>query len=644
MKKLSFLALAAVALLFGACASNDAVDEKGSNPLEGEGQGYFKVGINLPSTPITRADWNEDGAKSQLKDGKASEWAVKSTLLLIFSGATEADATLAQVNIIADPASPVTDDPNQITVNREDYVVKLTAPTTSNLYALAVINGSGIIEQGSAAGTIKINGGADQSGVKIGDLQAAISNADALTGANKFVDGSNYIFMTNAVLFNKQGGRVDPGATEDVHILAPIDAARIYETEAAASAGEPAVDIYVERGVAKVTLEVGDLNETALKRKDGTTLVAAALDGWCLDNTNMKSYLVRQVKPATPWAWNLVNENIAASTTNDKYRFVGQTPVDGYYGTKVAGYRTYWCNDPNYDIAYAAANFWEPVDPTAKAWTTAVGEDNPLYCYENTFDVAHQTYKNTTRAIVGIKLNGGADFYTVGADQKTLWLDADIKTQATTYILGQSKFATWFAGAGSGTLDDSKVKIEWNKAATVAGTLKVEKVTIDKSVLTSGVDMVITASSLAPLDEVISTLNTQLGTVKRYKGGVAYYNIRIQHFGEDLTPWGWNGEVESSIAQIYPNTGSGQDANYLGRYGMVRNNWYEIKLGEIIGLGRPTVTTLNRDPTDPDPNDPEDPTPEDPDHPDDSKEDAYIKARINILSWAKRPQTWNLKK
>lgn len=637
MKKLSFLALAAVGLLFGACASNDAIDEKGSNPLEGEGQGYFKVGINLPSTPITRADWNEEKPNSQLKDGKASEWAVKSTLLLIFSGATEADATLAQVTSIADPKSPVTDDPNQITVNREDYVVKLTAPTTSNLYALAVINGSGIIEQGSAAGTIKINGGADQSGVKIGQLQAAISEAKS-DGTNKFVDDENFIFMTNAVLFNKQGGRVNPGATEDVHILAPIDAARIYETEAAASSGEPAVDIYVERGVAKVTLEVGGLNETALKRKDGTPLAVAALNGWCLDNTNMKSYVVRQVKPATPWDWNLVNDNVKASTTNDKYRFVGQTPVDGFYGTKVAGYRTYWCNDPNYDIDYAAANFYEPA---TKSWTTAVGENNPIYCYENTFDVAHQTYRNTTRAIVGIKLNDGADFYTVGADQKTLWLEEDIKAQAVTYLLGQSKFATWFAGAGSATLTSAAVKIEWNQAASFAGTLKVDKVTIDKSVLTLGADMDITTLSSAPLDEVISTLNTQLGTVKRYVGGVAYYNIRIQHFGDDLTPWGWNGEVESSIAQIYPSTGAGQDANYLGRYGMVRNNWYEIQLGDIVGLGRPTVTTL--DPSLPDP-DPDDPTPEDPDHPDDSKEDAYIKARINILSWAKRPQTWNLKK
>jgi hypothetical protein len=41
--------------------------------------------------------------------------------------------------------------------------------------------------------------------------------------------------------------------------------------------------------------------------------------------------------------------------------------------------------------------------------------------------------------------------------------------------------------------------------------------------------------------------------------------------------------------------------------------------------------------------DPSDPTTPDPDHPDDDLDDNFIKARINILSWAKRPQNWNLK-
>ena len=123
-----------------------------------------------------------------------------------------------------------------------------------------------------------------------------------------------------------------------------------------------------------------------------------------------------------------------------------------------------------------------------------------------------------------------------------------------------------------------------------------------------------------------------LANVERFVDGVAYYPIRIKHFGDDLTPWN-SGEfkpsyapAESTIASIYPAADdSRQDANYLGRYGMVRNNWYELEIGDILKVGSSTVPSLT------------------PDHPDDEIEDLYIKARINILSWAKRTQSWNLK-
>ena len=118
--------------------------------------------------------------------------------------------------------------------------------------------------------------------------------------------------------------------------------------------------------------------------------------------------------------------------------------------------------------------------------------------------------------------------------------------------------------------------------------------------------------------------------VERFVGGIAYYAIRIKHFGDDLTPWN-KGEymtgyapAESTIATIYPDaTDSRQTANYLGRYGMVRNNWYELVIGDILKVGYSEPPTI-------------------PSHPDDDLEDSYIKARINILSWAKRPQNWNL--
>lgn len=121
----------------------------------------------------------------------------------------------------------------------------------------------------------------------------------------------------------------------------------------------------------------------------------------------------------------------------------------------------------------------------------------------------------------------------------------------------------------------------------------------------------------------------QLAKVEYFKGGVSYYVIRVKHFGDDLTPWN-SGEyatkpVNGDVDAIYPND-TRRDANYLGRYGMVRNNWYDIKLGEILKVGSSTVPEVSGDDT-----------------PDDELDELYIKARINILSWAKRTQNWNLK-
>ena len=140
-----------------------------------------------------------------------------------------------------------------------------------------------------------------------------------------------------------------------------------------------------------------------------------------------------------------------------------------------------------------------------------------------------------------------------------------------------------------------------------------------------------------------------VGRIQKYPKGETYYAVRIKHFGDDLTPWGWNGETEPTvaddtdakkIAKIYPQSGDVTPAeNYLGRYGVLRNNWYEISLDKILKIGHPIVPWLNpgNDPN-PDPDNPDNPNPEDPDHPDDSLDDSFISARINILSWAKRPQ------
>ena len=661
MKKLSFLAFAVAGLLLGACSDKDVAEEKNGGIMEGKAEGFFKINLNLPTAPAvsTRA-WAEDN--DHLKDGLGKEYGVNSLILLLFDGATESAATLTQViNLTSPSMSEVTpNNPNQVTTKTE-YVAKLNNAPSANLYALAVVNGKNNIEM-SDVSHISLRGSVVPTATTtttIADLQAALAESSSVT-ANDFiytVSGTDYYFMTNAVLSNEKGGTTEPTtAAGNFHILAPVDKSFIYDTEAKATAGTAATDIYVERGMAKVTIASTSLGTTALSPKTGITL-SASLDGWCLDITNKSSYVVRQVPSGN--IWNLTSYGTA---TTDKYRFIGGNSVDVEYGTNKAGYRTYWALDPNYSsyLTFDAdnkntTNFSYADYSTDK--TSAIGDNNPLYCFENTFDVARQDARYTTRAILGVKLTSTGTFYILGADRKTLYTLDDIEAQVLTTLKGISAFSDWYSTAGGGhDLTASDVTITWDKTTTQAGKMEVASVTIKGTAITAGssasTDLTINSSTTTvdtkDLSNVISTLNAQLTNVEQFVDGVAYYAIRIKHFGDDLTPWN-NGEfvtkpaettakgsTESDadytarmIASIYPNDGSTatenrQDANYLGRYGMVRNNWYELIIGDILKVGSAVPPVI-------------------PSHPDDELDESYIKARINILSWAKRPQSWNLK-
>lgn len=103
----------------------------------------------------------------------------------------------------------------------------------------------------------------------------------------------------------------------------------------------------------------------------------------------------------------------------------------------------------------------------------------------------------------------------------------------------------------------------------------------------------------------VQTLINSLGEIRYYKEGATYYNVvMIRHFDDTEADW-------DAASGAY--TGA-----HLGRYGVLRNNWYEIKVNSISGPGDPDI---------------EDPEPE----PDDDTE-GYIRAEINVLSWAKRQQ------
>lgn len=641
MKKLSIMAISVAGLLVTACSTKDSIEADNGVNLDGKGKGYLNVSVNLPTEPnVSTRGWQEP---EQLADGIPEEYAVDDVLLAVFGGENEATATLQQVVVQNTNWNNNGDAPNQITKTSDNIVFQLNDDVTGKLYILAALNYNGVLTV--SGNKITTKGATPVEVTTIRSLQnAQIETADATT---PFRNANNHFFMTNAVLSNKNYTSTALNDGNSAVVLAPVTT--IYESQSAAEAADakPSAEVFVERGLAKVEVNGSGLEATGVKDASGNA-PDVSLEGWVLDNTNLKSFIARNTFNDTQWG---LFSNYASEISNDRFRFVGYNPTkpaaaQGQDQSSVDAdgnplyYRSYWAYDPNYSNDIEDANlgkdFYEPADKNYGG--------NPQYCFENTFDVAHQAYKYTTRAVVKVKFGEG-DFYTLNNDRKTLYTLSDVQDMAKSALMLQSAFVTWFNGNFSGkTLTKDNVTMNWAK---------------DKAGRVHAKSFTITFDDAAPkefgtgTDEaaIVKEVNTSLTAINRYVGGIAYYAIRIKHFGDDLTPWGGNGEEESTIDKIYPGDQAARDAHYLGRYGVLRNNWYILDLGEITKIGHPIVPWLNpnndpnepKDPTDPtdpnpDPDDPDDPNPEDPDHPDDSLDDTYLSAKIHILSWAKRPQ------
>ncbi|MDE6435975.1 MAG: Mfa1 fimbrilin C-terminal domain-containing protein, partial [Muribaculaceae bacterium] len=135
--------------------------------------------------------------------------------------------------------------------------------------------------------------------------------------------------------------------------------------------------------------------------------------------------------------------------------------------------------------------------------------------------------------------------------------------------------------------------------------------------------------------EIIETVNAE-HEIKAYLQSEGYFAVRIKHFGDSYTPWttplGADGKpiTTNTTVDSYAANGTNiveQDQkNFLGRYGVVRNNWYVINIDAINSYGEPTAADLPLNTT-----------------PDDKSElEEAIACRINILSWAKRVQSEEL--
>ncbi len=602
MKTTKFFALALAVLALGACSSDDVIGQKEPAITGGE-KGYVSISVNMPTQPTGRA------FDETLDDGLPSEYKVNDATLLLFSGETEDGATFASAyNLDATGFAMNGSTTDQIT-SSATLVQEVTVPTTEdngNIYALVVLNNNGKIAAG-ADGTLTVGGEKFTGTFKdfYGKTLTLTNGADDITG--------NGIFMSNAPLYSKPGGASEP-KDGTVSTLTVIDKNKIYTTEAEASSN-PAANIYVERAVAKVTV-----NATGSQTVTGgnENLASYEVAGWTFNVANTKTYPVRNVANGSSW-WAL---KAAGTTGADQYRFVGNVAV----ATNL--YRTYFGEDPNYST-YSADDFisksGEDLDNTT---LFGFGADNPGYCLENTFDVANMINNRTTQVVVKAKLTLGSglaendgSFYVLNGNTSTIYkkdgVVATVQGRIADWL--QANWDTYFDA--DGTIQGTAIDVVLSNATTdEGGVITITSATLDEEDVEGlgfkdSKDLKTLNEDIA---EQVAALNAEDGLeISYYKGGYAYYPILIKHFGDDQTPWT---EEASNTSGAY--AGDAANANWLGRYGVLRNNWYDITVTGIKNIGSPSVPDITGDTDDP--------------------QNRYIAVSINVLSWAKRTQNADL--
>lgn len=606
MKKIYLPLALAATLALGACSSDNVVDNGGSNPIDLSKGGFVKMSLNLPTD-------NNRGSRADLDDGLANEYGIKNAYLVLFEGEnkkSENEATFRGAyeleNSDFSNFEAVGDDPNHVTITKRIAFANDTKPQTGNkLYALVVLNNNNLFTVDAnhilKFDDTKVDAAAYKSASNFINFSKALASTST-DGTTPFASNvaTNGIFMTNAPLCTKPGGATAPSTDAAIKTLADVTN-NIYTTKAEAKS-KPAAEIYVERAVAKVTVQSKSNTNTLEVNKN----ISYKLYNWVVDNTNKKSYIVRQYDKS----WNSINSNKVTAADASKFRFVWDKPVNPNATDDNKLYRTAFAQDPEYKTTTADADNYNQIASNAKmTLSTALGNDHPQYCNENTFQVTAQNQDQTTRVVLGVKMSApgtttyDADLYTVNGNKEVVYTEASLAERLKNILLNEPDVKTW-ADA------HTNVSLDITFGNDIAGATTITNATLKGKTAPGAADETFAGTFKTNFDKA-------LPNIVRYKGGVAYYAVRIKHFGDSDTPWNVEGQgvTAGGNSNIY-HTGSNDW--FLGRYGVVRNNWYDISVNKIQTLGDATIPAFTNDP-------------------DDVLEN-YISVSINVLSWSKHTQ------
>lgn len=546
-----------------------------------EGEAYLTLQIPLGGQAMTRTEF-DDGDDNEWMD---NEGKLKDVYFLIFAGTSESDATFASAYKVTSPTLSISA-LEQVTATVTIAINDKNLNTGDNLYVFALLNNNA-----SAISSFSLSRVTFASGTTI-TTGSTLANLQAVTIAS-YVDEDGFFLMTNAPLADANDG------TGSVSTLVEVPATYFFPTEAEAIAN-PGGHIYVERAAAKVTTTLG--SSLDLHIKGNSNIDFATTDFYySLYNYNTASYLVRQVS----------NSWLPYTVGASNYRFTETAPLpDGKC-------RTYWAQDMNYNGSGTDI----PDIATMKGWKAPGTSD---YCAENTFSVASMKDESTTSVLVALNLNGGNHFYTTsvtGSDiiyqmpanevsEEGTSASSSFSRRKSNYVTSaktideylrewlmetNSGFRNWVNTYAAGEPKHVNITVQSQESGFGLTDARVTSVT--QTAQASGSTGATAFTSLNLISYFTNNIKIQF-----YEHGWCYYRVPIRHFSDTQTPWiSIAAMTNNTTAQAYSAAaataagGSGIDAAFLGRYGMVRNNWYDISITSVTHIGSPVIPTLTSD-------------------------------------------------
>lgn len=578
-----FFGLAVIATMTASCSSNnDLVVGGGNGSGENEsGASYASITINLPTVNGTRATTND-----QFDGGTASEYTVNDATLVIFEKGTET----SEKNFKFVETVPLG--------NLEPWknVTPANKGITTEATITAQLTNAKVDETGGKYYALVILNNETATGNKItlpSESTETYGTWNVATNTTNITDYTKGFYMANAPQFT--AANVEPTT------LVKIEG--IYRTKEEAQS-KPATTVHVERGLAKVTVSsnsttnyFGDTGANASGANYSNDKIK--ITEWALDVTNKTSFPVH------------VTEGLSNDYTDVWKNELNKS--DRFVSASTSFKRVYWGVDPNYkntDLndptkeADRTTNFTyiKKGDISSKATDVA-------YCLENTFNLDNMKQGQTTRVVFkatytpnGFTAADGSTFFKIG-NHTELWS----KTNLVKQIKTKAQEVLHEADADK---IDVVLDAESNDVEKTAGTKTLTKANVKHN------DAEVSEDEINKINERLglkaATSTAPIVGITTYVNGESYYIARIKHFGDDLTPWN-AGE----------DTYGANNEKYLGRYGVLRNNWYDLTVNSISGPGYPDVPEIKPNTSD-------------------DEDTKYISVSVKILDWAKRSQDVNL--